>query len=240
MESPLNHNIIISCEHASNDVPAGYKSLFTGHERLLKSHRGWDPGAIEIAKTISKELNAPLFSYPYTRLLIEPNRSIGHPKLFSEISKPLSKEQKNVLIHEYYLPYRSRIIDKIEHQIIHKYSVLHLSIHTFVPKLDGKVRDFDIGILYDPKRTAEKEFSKAWKRSIRKNLPKFKVKMNQPYKGTSDGFTTALRDKFNEMDYLGIELEVNQKSVSDIYLPKFLSMTIHLKQNIITCGERCN
>jgi hypothetical protein len=37
------------------------------------------------------------------------------------------------------------------------------------------------------------------------------VKMNQPYKGTDDGFTTYLRKKFDPEHYAGIELEVNQK-----------------------------
>ncbi len=34
--------------------------------------------------------------------------------------------------------------------------------------------------------------------------------MNQPYKGSSDGFPTALRRKFPK-HYIGVELEVNQR-----------------------------
>jgi hypothetical protein len=35
--------------------------------------------------------------------------------------------------------------------------------------------------------------------------------LNYPYQGTSDGFTTHLRKKFPDSQYVGIELEVNQK-----------------------------
>jgi hypothetical protein len=34
--------------------------------------------------------------------------------------------------------------------------------------------------------------------------------MNYPYRGTSDGFTAALRKRYAEDSYLGLEIEVNQ------------------------------
>lgn len=214
MESLLMYKIIISCEHATNNVPKDYQALFSGQSEVLNSHRGWDPGAIVLASAISKNLKVPLFSYPYTRLLIEPNRSLKHPKLYSEFSKNLSQERKDQITRDYYLPYRKRVEDMVQQQISNKKMVLHLSIHSFVPELSGKLRDFEIGILYDPKRETEKEFGRAWKKSILNCVPHYRIRMNQPYKGSSDGFTTHLRKNFNSQQYLGIELEVNQKIIS--------------------------
>ena len=37
------------------------------------------------------------------------------------------------------------------------------------------------------------------------------VRFNYPYKGISDGFTKYLRTRFTGKQYIGIELEVNQK-----------------------------
>jgi hypothetical protein len=37
------------------------------------------------------------------------------------------------------------------------------------------------------------------------------VRRNYPYRGWSDGLTTALRRRFAERAYVGIELEVNQR-----------------------------
>lgn len=38
--------------------------------------------------------------------------------------------------------------------------------------------------------------------------------MNYPYLGKSDGFTTSLRKQF-PFQYIGIELEINQKSLQN-------------------------
>lgn len=210
MENPSPHKFLITCEHASNLVPDDYLHLFTGAEEVLQTHRGWDPGATVIAHTIQRALHAPLISYPYSRLLIEPNRSLHHPRLFSEFSRQLSKSEKQDLVQHFYIPYRKEAERILSSIISHHMKVIHLSIHTFTPALNETDREFDIGLLYDPARTEEKEFSRRWKQSLQQAKPGLHVRMNQPYKGTSDGFTTFLRTRFGD-SYLGIELEVNQQ-----------------------------
>jgi predicted N-formylglutamate amidohydrolase len=89
--------------------------------------------------------------------------------------------------------------------------VIHISVHTFTPNLNGSERTFGVGMLYDPKRYREKLFCKECKECLEMGSTELSVRMNRPYKGTSDGFTTYLRNQFPEENYLGIELEVNQK-----------------------------
>ena len=88
---------------------------------------------------------------------------------------------------------------------------MHVSVHTFTPELDGEVRQADIGLLYDPKRKYEQACSKEWKAALNKADKNLLVRFNYPYLGIADGFTTYLRRKFTENEYVGIELEVNQK-----------------------------
>jgi predicted N-formylglutamate amidohydrolase len=214
MENHLYRKILLTCEHATNAVPERFRHLFAGNEVLLKTHLGWDPGALHLAEMLSKELNVPLFFYPYTRLLIEPNRSIGHPLLFSEFSRSLPDSDKEKLYRDYYLPYRNRIQNEIVATIKAGSQAVHVGIHSFAPVLDGKERDVDIGLLYDPQRSAEKTFCREWQKRLRENLPDLRVRLNRPYKGASDGFATALRKSFSEANYLGIELEANQKIIS--------------------------
>ena len=57
---------------------------------------------------------------------------------------------------------------------------------------------------------AEKGFCKQMKSEIKRLNPNLKTRYNYPYLGRADGFTTYLRKRFPE-NYLGIELEVNQK-----------------------------
>jgi predicted N-formylglutamate amidohydrolase len=214
MERPLSHRFLITCEHASNQIPGTYKHLFSGADDDLTSHRGWDPGALHIAHTIKDTLHAPIFIYPFTRLLIEPNRSAHHPRLFSEFTKGLSQDEKAHIITEYYHPYRESVEAYIDSIISCNQPVIHLSIHTFAPVLNGELRDIDIGLLYDPNRPTEKKLCKRWKQILRNEMENLRIRMNRPYKGTSDGFTTTLRRRFGDA-YTGIELEVNQQYFMD-------------------------
>lgn len=201
-------NTIITCEHAGNQVPDCYNHIFENLKDVLESHRGWDPGALEIARYLAAECNAPLFSCDVTRLLIEPNRSLHSKQLYSEFSQSLFETEHERILEQYYYPHRNGVED-----VIGKMSkpALHLSIHTFTPVLNGRTRNVDLGILFDPERKTEFDFSRKLYDGLEQTLPFLTIKFNEPYKGTDDGFTTYLRTKFSENEYLGIELEVNQK-----------------------------
>jgi hypothetical protein len=43
----------------------------------------------------------------------------------------------------------------------------------------------------------------------------YHVRFNYPYRGVNDGFTTANRRVFAPQEYLGVEIEVNQKLLLD-------------------------
>lgn len=202
--------ILLTCEHATNSIPEIFTGLFKNAAQVLESHRGWDPGALTIAGRLSADWNAPLFSYPWTRLLIEPNRSLHHPKLFSEFSGDLSDDQKNELISREYLPYRDKVKSRIRSGISGSRHILHISVHSFTPVMNGKKREVDIGLLFDPSRAREKNLCEQWKEKINKQMPELSVRFNQPYLGTDDGFITELRHTFSEDNYLGVELEINQ------------------------------
>jgi len=78
----LKHVLLISCEHAGNEVPDSYSTLFSDANEVLESHRGWDPGALEVAQFLVDQLQVQSFLMPVTRLLIEMNRSLDNPQLF--------------------------------------------------------------------------------------------------------------------------------------------------------------
>lgn len=207
-------HLLLSCEHGGNSVPDEFQSIFKEADDVLKSHRGWDPGALQLAKAIQEAFSLPLFYETTTRLLIELNRSLHHPSLFSSYTKQLDKASKNHLINQYYIPYRKIVEEKINERISANHSVVHLSIHSFTPVLQGITRNCEIGLLYDPKRKIEKAFCAAWKTKIEEKEKGWRVRMNYPYKGTADGFTTYLRKRF-KTGYAGIELEVNQGLLID-------------------------
>lgn len=202
--------ILLTCEHAVNSVPPAYQDLFAKQQALLNSHRGIDFGALAIAQSLAQALNVKLICATASRLLIDCNRSLTHQHCFSEITKYLPENTQQQIITQYYLPYRQAVEQFIQTEVNHQHQVIHLSIHSFTPELHGTIREVDIGLLYDPKRIQEKIFAKHWKNRLKEQSNHLRVRLNYPYQGTSDGFTTALRKKFSPESYIGIEVESNQ------------------------------
>ncbi len=208
-------SLLISCEHAGNKLPDKWKALFKEHTALLASHRGWDPGALGIAKGLSSDFNLPLFACNWSRLLVEANRSLNHPQLFSAITKPLSPEEKKEILQHYYFPYRQKVEAAVDQLIRQKPPLLHLAVHSFTPVLDGQVRNVDIGLLYDPKRSLEKTWARDWQKQLKQLLPEYRIRLNNPYRGEADGLPTALRKRYTAEEYAGFELEISQGLLVD-------------------------
>jgi predicted N-formylglutamate amidohydrolase len=110
--------IILTCEHASHRVPSAFKKEFRGQKAILLSHRGWDEGALPVAKTLSRKLSAPLISGHYSRLVIDLNRSSKSKAAFSPYTQNLSAKQKQKVIESIHEPFRNKTQMQIE-KIIH-------------------------------------------------------------------------------------------------------------------------
>lgn len=205
---------LITCEHGGNRVPIEYQPLFKGKQQLLKSHRAWDPGALILAKELAGTLQGKLVYSTTTRLLIDLNRSAHHPGLYSDALSKLDRTKKETILKKYYQPYRNQVENYIRQQVKKGKTVTHFSVHSFTPKLSGKSRDADIGLLYDPARRYEKDLCDKLQKTILQKYSGIKVRKNYPYRGTADGFTTYLRKEFPGTKYLGVELELNQKHVA--------------------------
>ena len=204
--------LVLTCEHGGNEIPTTYKKHFK-NKAVLKTHRALDLGALDLFQTLEPLSDASYFSTT-SRLLIELNRSLHHKNLFSEYIKGLTKIEKTEIINTHYLPYRASVEDNIRNCIKKDDLVLHLSIHSFTPSLNGKNRNCDIGLLYNSSNRREKQLCKQLKLELLKQDYNFNIRFNYPYLGKADGFTTYLRKQF-PIHYLGIEIEVNQKFTKD-------------------------
>lgn len=207
----MDRKVIISCEHAGNEVPPAFRHLFEKNPEVLQTHRGLDIGALDLTRTLGKILETEIHVHTITRLLVDLNRSLTNPTAFSEFMNDMDRRALDQVVEDYYLPHRNKLEQLVKSSVMAGKPILHLSVHTFTPKIKGSVRDADVGFLYDPQRTGEKHFCRNWRNELRQKLPDMRYRMNYPYRGTMDGFTTYLRGRFSEEEYLGVELEVNQK-----------------------------
>ena len=209
----LGRQVVISCEHGGREVPPDYAEWFAGHEGLLESHRGWDPGALELAHEMAERFEASLFSSTTTRLLVDLNRSIGHRRLHSEITRDRTRAERATMVARHYRPHRDAVEGDIATRIAAGGRVLHIASHSFTPVFYGVVRNADIGWLYDPRRPEERAFSDRWMAALQRRAPDLRLRRNYPYRGGGDGLATLMRKRFNGDHYLGIELEVSQRFV---------------------------
>jgi predicted N-formylglutamate amidohydrolase len=201
--------LVLTCEHGGNKIPKPYASYFENSATILNSHRGYDLGALDLFNHLKSLAHFSAFSET-SRLLIELNRSLHHKNLFSEISKSLSENEKEEILSRYYLEYRDEVETVIKKHLKTSKKVVHLSVHSFTPILNTETRDCDIGLLFDSRNKEEKAFCKSLKKEILLIDNSLNIRFNYPYLGKADGFTTYLRKQCPK-NYLGVELEVNQK-----------------------------
>jgi predicted N-formylglutamate amidohydrolase len=216
--------LLLTCEHGGNEVPAAYRTLFKGAADVLRGHRGRDPGALGLFRELEPLADAA-FASTTTRLLVELNRSLHHPALFSRFTKGLPKEARERILEEHYRPHREAVEATTAYWTKAKEQVMHVAVHSFTPVLDGEVRTLDIGLLYDPARAAEKRWAERWRAAMLDIDPDLEVRMNRPYLGKADGLPTHLR-RLHRTRYAGIELEVNQGHLRNGRFPQGLCAVI--------------
>ena len=202
---------LITAEHASRRVPAAYRHLFAGAESVLSSHRAWDPGTRQLARELADTLQLPLLEGQVTRLLVDLNRSAGHPRHFSEFSRRLDADARQQLLEDFWQPHWRAFRQAIESE---PGRLIHIACHSFTSVLDSVTRRADIGLLYEPSRAPERDWCATLARRIADHLPNLKVRMNYPYRGTSNGLGQQHRRLYGPDRLLTMELEINSALVS--------------------------
>lgn len=201
--------LIVTNEHGGNHIPKAYEFLFLEKTDILASPKACDIGSIDIYKALYPIADFHLGSKT-SRLLVDLNRSVHHPRVFSAFSKKLSHAERDVLLDKYYMPYRGELISEIEKNRLIGESTLHIGVHTFAVLSKGDLNAIDIAMLYDPKKIVEHRAAVLWKKELLSRMPDLHIRFNFPVNGATDGLPPNMRKAFPEA-YAGIELLVNQK-----------------------------
>lgn len=207
---PDGFAFIVTCEHASRFIPHRFRRLSGPGICRRPAHEQWDPGAHLIAGKIAEQLKAPYFPGTINRLLVELNRSLTHRELFSPHTADYRDTLRSRLLLDYYYPYRFQVNQCLQDLLANNWKVIHLSVHTFAPRLAGEIRRTDFGLLFDPLVPREKALSELWLEQIHRIEPSFRTRPNYPYLGTADGHVPLLRRIYRKQPYWGFELEFNQ------------------------------
>ncbi|MFZ5604914.1 MAG: N-formylglutamate amidohydrolase [Pseudomonadota bacterium] len=150
--------MVLVCDHASNRMPRCLKNLGLNAQQLA-DHISWDPGAADVARALSKLLDAPLVLSGYSRLVIDCNRPLQSPESIAEQSagvtipgnQQLSQQQREQRIAALFQPYHQAIAQLLDTR--EAPTTMLLSIHSFTPALNGQQRPWQVGVSYwhDPR-----------------------------------------------------------------------------------------
>ena len=204
---------LVSCEHGGNRVPKEFAPRFAAAADVLATHRGYDLGALEVARAFGRRLGVTPLTATTTRLVVDLNRSPGNRNVFSAYTRSLTAAERAAALAEHYWPYRTAVEQAVAGAVAAGEAALHVSAHSFTPELRGEVRNCDVGFLYDPRGRGEVQFVEAWYAALSAAAPELVLRRNYPYRGVSDALVTHLRRRYAKRGYVGMELELNQKHV---------------------------
>lgn len=210
-----NGKFVLVCEHASNYIPEIFKNLKLG-KKALSSHIAWDPHALEIAKSLSEKLDAPLVASNISRLVYDCNRPPSVKSAVPEQSEiydikgnsNLSKDDLDERSVKYYFPFRNALSECLGFHSRRSEETIMVTIHTFTPVYQGRSRSLKIGILHD----SDSRMADGMLASLASST-KMKVERNQPY-GPRDGVTHTLKEHGTKRGIANVMIEIRSDLVA--------------------------
>lgn len=173
--------LLLLCEHAGQSIPRCLNGLGVTRQ-VIDSHRGWDIGALAVARDVAARLGAPLVIQNYSRLVIDANRppESAHavPAEVDGVAIPgnvgITRAQQRQRAKEIFAP-----LDAVLTELMHDLQPRGcFSIHSFTPVLGGVPRPWHAGFLSRrDTSTAERLM-----RSIAAQHPDMVMAVNEPYR----------------------------------------------------------
>lgn len=211
-------DVVLICEHAGQLLPESLGSLGID-AKAMSSHIGWDIGAADLARALSKQLDAPLILQRYSRLVFDCNRAFDAADAIVEESDGIAIPRNCNLTYadrldrfnQVYLPFQHAISGVIDAYAQHIRQPAIICIHSFTPVYKGQKRSLDLGVIHDEAdaRLANQVLQLAQKQA------EFSVARNQPY-APSDGVTHTLDLHGMQRNLLNVMFEVRNDLIHDV------------------------
>lgn len=205
---------VLLVDHASSKVPAVLGDLgLSDADRL--SHIGWDIGAADTARRLSRILDAPCVSSGFSRLVIDCNRPLGVPSSIpavtggvtvpgnQDVDEAAARARADACFH----PYHDAIRSLLDARRDRGQRTVVLAIHSFTPVLLGAVRPWHCGVVYG----RDVSYAARWLEALRRD-PRLVVGDNEPYR-VSDASDSSIPVHAEKRDLHGVLIEMRQDLV---------------------------
>ena len=181
--------MVLTCDHASHAVPASLEGLGLDPADLRR-HIGWDAGAAELTRRLSRRFDVPAVLSGYSRLVIDCNRRPGHPEsILSESdgtpvpgNRGLTPEEAERRAQALFHPYHEAIAGVLDSIRSRGETPAYVALHTFTPNMNGMARPWHFGVLWD----RDARIARPLIESLRRRTG-LTVGDNEPYSGRDHG-----------------------------------------------------
>jgi len=176
-------------------------------------HWAYDLGAAEITRRLAERLGAVGVLARFTRLLIDPNRTLESDTLFREradgrpvrMNVEADADERLARISTLYDPFHGAI-DEV---MVGRPPGLLLSMHSFTPRYEGgALRPMEMGVLFDRDEAEARALEAAF---AQLNL---KTALNEPYSGRG-GMMYSAQSHADRHGWRALELEIRQDLSGD-------------------------
>ena len=200
---------LFTAEHASCALPCAQSET---EAQVVQTHWGWDIGIAPLFERVCSTLACRGVEGQVSRLWIDTNRGPDQEGLIKEVvegvtlsfNREVSPEMKAERIASVHEPYHQAISTAIQ---AHERAPLLVSLHSFTPIWNQRLRSMDIGVLFD----RDERLAHALAGLLEDEG--FFVALNEPYSGKNDLIYSAHRHG-TERTIPYVELEFNQSILS--------------------------
>jgi predicted N-formylglutamate amidohydrolase len=220
-QGPSGKSLLLGCEHASERLPPPF-TWPVPDLRLVGTHWAYDLGARELTLELACALDVSCVLSRFTRLLVDPNREESHSDLFRAVAegepvllnRAVSSSERALRIARFYRPYH----DVLDAELARVKPKRLLSLHSFTPVYEGKVREVELGVLFDREEQEAARFGDA----LARELPG--VAYNEPWSGKA-GLIYSAASHAEKHGAIALELEVRQDlAVNPEYRARLVSV----------------
>jgi predicted N-formylglutamate amidohydrolase len=149
--------LVLLADHARRDLPDEYGSLGLPASEFER-HIAYDIGVETVTRKLAALTGAPGVIANYSRLLIDPNRGEDDPTLIRQLydgtiipgNYPMAPEERERRLDHYYRPYHDAVGAMVASVAAASgRAPLIFSVHSFTPVMQGHVRPWHVGVLWD-------------------------------------------------------------------------------------------
>jgi len=208
--------ILLLCEHASRFVPDAYRGLGLAEADLAR-HIAWDIGAADLARALSRRLDATLVLGGYSRLLVDCNRPLTSPTLMPVVSETtripgnegIDDAERTRRIEGIFAPFQAAVADRLDARAEAGRRSVVIGVHSFTPVFKGVARPWHAGVLYGRAEAFGERLLAAL------GGPSPTLAANEPYRVDEEDHTVPVHGDARGLDAILLEIRNDLISSDD-------------------------